>query len=190
MGNVQLQPWTNFDLKNPDCWLTWRRRFQEIHVASGLSETDESRQISMLLYCIDPEAEKVLDSTKITSVQWKKYNTVVAKLYSFFHVRKNTILEWTRFNYHCQGEDEIAEQVITSLFVLADNCNYGDLRDEVMHNRLIVGIKEAALSERLQMYTDLTLDRTIKAVRQTKAIRERQSVLNKAEASRYTRQIG
>ena len=68
---------------DPDSWLSWRRRFEQFRVASGLSETDESQQISMLLYCIGPEAENVLDSANITTAQWKKYDTVIAKLDSF-----------------------------------------------------------------------------------------------------------
>ena len=98
-----------------------------------------------------PEAESVLDSTNITSGQRKKYDTVVAKLDSFFQVRKNTIFERATFNRHCQGEDETAEEFTTTLFALAENCNYGDLREELIRDRLVVGIKDTALSEHLQM---------------------------------------
>ena len=122
MANVQLQPPEKFDLKNPDGWPAWKRRFEQFRVASGLSETDESRQISMLLYCIGPEVESVLDSTNITTGQRKKYDSVIAKLDAFFQVR-NTIFERARFNRRCQGEDETAEEFITALFALAENCN-------------------------------------------------------------------
>ena len=96
-----------------------------------------------------------------------------------FQVRKNTIVKQTRFNCRCQGEDETAEQFTTALFALANNCNYGDL----IRDRLVVGIKDAALSECLQIDADLTLDRAMKAVRQREAIQEQQTVLNNAEAS-------
>ena len=132
MANVQLQTPERLDFKNPDAWLSWNRRFEQFRIASGLSKTDEARQISMLLYCIGPEAESMLDSTNITSGQRKKYDTVIAKLDSFFQVRKNTIFERARFNRHCQGEDETAKEFITALFTLAENCNYGDLREELI----------------------------------------------------------
>ena len=170
MANVQLQAPKSFDFKNPDSWPSWKKRFEQFRVASGLSETEEARQISMLLYCIGPEAESVLDSTNITTSQRKKYDSVVAKLDSFFQVRKNTIFERAKFNRRCQGEDETAEQFITALFALAENCNYGDLRDELIRDRLVVGIRDTALSERLQTDADLTLDKAMKAVRQREAI--------------------
>ena len=62
MTNVQLQTPERFDFKNPDAWLSWKRRFEQFCIALGLSKTDEAQQISMLLYCIGPEAESVLDS--------------------------------------------------------------------------------------------------------------------------------
>ena len=89
----------------------------------------------MLLYCIGPEAESVLDSTNITTGQRKKYDTVVAKLDSFFQVRKTTF-ERARFNRRCQGADESAEEYITALFALAETSNYGELRDELIRDRL------------------------------------------------------
>ena len=183
MANVQLQTPKRFDFKNPDAWLSWKRRFEQFRIASGLSETDEARQISVLLYCIGPEAESVLDSTNITSGQRKKYDTVVAKLDSFFQVRMNTIFERARFNRRCQGEDETAEEFITALFALAENCNYGDLREELIRDRLVIGIKDTALSEHLQLDGNLTLNKAMKTVRQWEAVREQQTVLSKAEAS-------
>ena len=47
----------------------------------------------------------------------------------FFKVRNNVIFEQVQLNRHCQGESEPAEQFITSLYHLAENCEYGDLKD-------------------------------------------------------------
>ena len=127
----------------------------------------------------------MLDSTNITTAQRKSMTQSLLN-WTRFSCKKNTIFEQARFNRRCQGEDETAEQFITSLFALPDNCNYGDLRDEFIRDRLVVGIKDAALSEHLQIDADLTLDRTMKAVRQREAIQEQQTVLNKAEASTDT----
>ena len=103
-----------------------------------------------------------------------------------FQVRKNTIFEKDRFNHPCQGKEETAEQFITSLFAFVDKCNYSDLRDELIWDRLVIGIKDAVLSERLQMDAYLTLNKIMKAVRQREAICKQQSVLHKVEASSDT----
>ena len=39
---------------------------------------------------------------------------------------------------------------ITDLFNLAEHCNFGVLREELIRDRIVVGIRDKALSEKLQ----------------------------------------
>ncbi len=47
----------------------------------------------------------------------------------------------------------------------------------MIRDRLVVGIRDGALSERLQMDAELTLERAKKSVRQREAVREQQQLL-------------
>ena len=58
--------------------------------------------------------------------QRKKYKDILEKFDEFFKVRKNTIFERARFNRHNQQEDESAEQYITVVYSLVDNCEFKD----------------------------------------------------------------
>ena len=91
MATVRLQPPEQFDFKNPDGWNRWKRRFEQFRVASGLSQEDEKRQVSTLLYCMGEDAESVLTSTGISDTDKEKYKPVASKLDEFFKVRKNTM---------------------------------------------------------------------------------------------------
>jgi len=66
------------------------------------------------------------------------------------------------------------EQFITTLYKLADSCDFRDtaMRDEMIRDRIVVGIRDSALLEWLQMNTDLTLDKAKKLVRQCEAVQE------------------
>ena len=57
-----------------------------------------------------------------------------------------------------QREGETAEEYVTALYELIETCEYGDLRDELLRDRLVVGIRDTALSERLQLNADLTFE--------------------------------
>ena len=61
--------------------------------------------------------------------------------------------------------------------------NYRDKCDEMIHNRLIVGIRDAALSRNLQFDAELTLDKAKKIIRQQVAVGE-QRELNITAAER------
>ena len=60
------------------------------------------------------------------------------------------IFERARFNLRNQREGESVEQYITALYQLIETCNYKQLTDEMLRDRLVVGIRDTALSERLQ----------------------------------------
>ena len=183
MSKIQLQPPAAFDFKNPDDWLRWKRRFEQYRIASGLSKEDAEKQVSTLLYCLGEESEAVLSSTNVTNDERKVYATVVEKLDDFFKVRKNVIYERARFNRRNQRQGETAEQYIMALYELVENCEYGTMKDEMIRDRLVVGIQDDALSQKLQMDSSLTLETAKKQVRQREAVQEQQQILRGAASN-------
>ena len=171
-ASVQLKAPEPFDFKQPDNWPKWKKRFEQFRVASGLSKEDEPRQVSTLLYCLGEEADDVLTSTNIKDDDRKKYDAVIAKFDAFFQVRKNVIFERARFNRRNQLEGESIEQYITALYRLVDTCEYGTLKKEMLRDRIVVGIRDAHMSEKLQLDPDLTLETAKKKVRQREAVSE------------------
>ena len=87
-----------------------------------------------------------------------------------------------------QEEGESVDSFITSLYRLAEHCNYRDLHNEMIRDRIVVGLRDAALSERLQTDSELTLDKAITMARQTEAVKEQQPVVRgEVENSRHAR---
>ena len=58
-----------------------------------------------------------------------------------------------------QQEGESAETYITKLYRLAETCDYGNMKEELLRDHLVVKIRDMKLSEKLQMDADLTLER-------------------------------
>ena len=150
---------------------------QKKNSPSGLSAESEERQVSSLMYCMGEDAEEILATTNITVEQKKEYRRVVQKFDEYFQVRKNLVYERESFNLAYQLADESAEQFITRLHQLAVNCEFGDLKNEMIRDRLIIGIRDGQLSERLQMESDLTLQKAEKLVRQRAAVSQQQKAL-------------
>ena len=108
---------------------------------------DEARQVSALLYCMGDQADSVLTSTKIATEDRLKYNSVMSKINGYFKVRRNVILKRARFNQRNQLAGESVEQYITVLYTLVETCEYGNLTEELLRDRLVVGIRDSSLSE-------------------------------------------
>ena len=119
-------------------------------------------------------------STNITEEERGSYDTVVSKFEDFFKVRRNVIFERARFNRCNQLEGETAEKYIMELYALAENCNYGNMK-EMIHDRLVVVIRDTALSQKLQLDADLTLEKAKRNICQREAVSEQQRILGAPE---------
>ena len=136
----------------------------------------EECQVNTLLYCLGDDAEDALRSTNISEEDRKKFNVVPDKFDQFFQVWKNVIIERARFNSRSQQEGESSEQYIAALYHIAESREYGGLKDEMIRDRLVVGIRDKSLAERLQMDSALTLERVKTAIRQCEAIQDSKSL--------------
>ena len=177
MADSRLVPPQPFDFRKPDEWPRWLRRFEQYRVASGLSSQEEEKQVNILLYCLGEEAGDVFAASDATDKAKKVYAEAVHTFEKFFGVRKNLIFERARFNSRDQMEDESTEQYLLVLHALARNCEYGQLRDELIRDRIVIGILDKALSKRLQMDPELTLEKAARMVRQSESVGEQQRVL-------------
>ena len=65
------------------------------------------------------------------------------------------------------------------------------MKDEMIRDRIVVGIQNNSLSERIQMDSGLTLEKAKRMVRQREAIHEHQEILkkNQRERSRNVRSL-
>ena len=183
----QIQPPNPFNFKHPDKWPKWKQRFEQYFHTLGLAASkDKKRQVSTLLYCLGEDTEDVLSSTNISTEERALYSTVMAKLDDYFRVRKNVIFEQARFNQRNQLLEETTEEYITALFSLIDSCDYGNLKDEMLRDRLVVGIRDAGLSQRLQMDSELSLAKAMKLVRKNEAVKQHTSQLQDHPTTRQS----
>ena len=100
------------------------------------------------------------------------------KLNDFFKIRKNAIYERARFNRRVQWADESVKHFITNLYRLVKHCGYRELKKEMVRDRIVVRIRDSALSERLQLDSELILEKAKKLVWQKEAVHEHQQFLS------------
>ncbi len=162
---------------NTENWPAWKARFLRYRAFSDLGAKPDMRQINALLYCMGSRADDILRILRLSDEESKKFDTVLDKFDKHFVARRNVIYERVQFNRRRQNAGEKANDFITALFKLADTCDYGTLKDELIRDRLVVGISDSRLCETLQKDADLTLEKAIATVRQSEQVREQQESL-------------
>ena len=141
-------------------------------MAAGLEAKGEEAQVNTLIYSMGDEADDILRSfTDLSDEDKKTYATVKARFDTHFTKRRNVIFERAKFSMRKQEEGEQVDTFITALYSLAELCGYGTLHDEMIRDRIVVGIRNSRLAEKLQLDPDLTLEKAVTQVRQSEAIK-------------------
>ena len=179
MASYQLATPTQFDFTNPSSWPTWLKRFERFRTASKLDADTPEHQIDSLIYTMGEQAEDIFASFNMSSTDAdaKDYDKVCERFTNHFVVKHNVIFERSKFNRRIQGPNEPVNTFITSLHTLAETCKYGMLQDELIRDRLVVGLRDVALSERLQIDSDLTLATAVLKARQSEQVKRQQGEL-------------
>ena len=139
-ATYQVSPPERFNFSRPEEWPKWARRFRK---ASGLDAKEEEAQINTLVYSM---GDDILRAFRLSAEDSKKYDTVKGKFDSHFVKRPNVICGRARFN---QRRQEPGESVDTALYGLAEHCGYSELHDEMIRDSIVVGLRDAKLSEKL-----------------------------------------
>ena len=177
MACYQLPAIDPFDFGKPAEWTRWIRRFERFRQASGLAERSEESQVNTLIYSMGDRADDLLRSFALSEQDAKKYDVVKEKFEGHFIKRRNVVFERARFNSRKQQEGESIDDFITDLFGLAEHCSYATLHDELVRDRIVVGILDKALSERMQLQEDLTLEKAVKQARQSEQVKRQQPIV-------------
>ncbi len=177
MAFFQIKCPEQLDFRNPGKWEQWLKRFERFRVSSKLVAEEGEYQVNTLLYTMGSEADEILTSFGLTAEESKSYNTVIRKFNSFFVIKRNVIFERAKFNSRKQEAGESVESFITALYALVEHCAYQVLKDEMIRDRIVVGLRDSRLSLKLQLDPNLTLDSAITQARQSENVQKQQDVM-------------
>jgi len=127
-------------------------------------------QVSTLLYCIGSEGERVFTSFKLSEDDGKKFDTVVERFNAYFVPKVNVIHERAQFHSRSQKHEENIEAYVRALYELSENTQF-EKREEAIRDRLVLGVKDRELSEKLQLTAGLELDKAVETARQWEQVK-------------------
>ena len=184
MAGVNLVAPEPFCFNSPDMWPHWIRRFERFRQASELRTQSSESQVNYLIYSMGDQADDILSSFDLTEAQNNDYDTVRAKFNSRFVKKTEHSFMKAKFNRRCQENGESVDSFITALYCLVEHCKYGALRDEMIRDRIVAGVLDSSLSEKMQLDSELsqlTLEKAVTLARQREVIKQQQEVVRGVE---------
>ena len=149
-----------------DNWRTFKQAFKIYSVASGLDEKSVKIQSSTFLHVIGPEALDILkiftwdDCDKHCNAKSDLHSTqcMIKKFDSHCTPKKNLTVERHIFFSRNQAYGEKFEAFLTDVKLKAKTCEFGDLKDSLIKDKIVGGIQSDQLRARLLREADLTLE--------------------------------
>jgi len=136
------------DSRKPEEWKRWIERFDCYRIAAGLDAKEEKVQNNTLVYAMGGNANEIVKSFQLTEED-QVYETVKRRFKTHFVGCTNVIFERARFNKRVEGAQESVIDSIESLYILAETCQFRILKEELIRDRIVVGIRNAVYHNNL-----------------------------------------
>ena len=142
----------------------FRQQFEIYMSATGYNATSvpKKKQAAILLNIAAEEAIEVFNTFTFANDEEKDDpETILEKFQNYCEPKKNITYERHIFNTRVQQQSQSFDAYLTELRVQAKKCAYGTLQDELIRDRVVVGIRDDQVRSRLLREPELTLQKCI-----------------------------
>lgn len=147
-------------------WDIFRAEFEDYSLAVDLVAASSAVQAATLRTLMGPECRHVYKhNLQLTEAECGDVTNILDKLEEYFKLAKNVIYERYVFGCCKQEDGGSIDNFLTRLREKAATCNYGALRDELMRDKVVLGITNEATRRRLLREKGLTLTTAIEICR-------------------------
>lgn len=135
-------------------------RSLEIYLkATGLASKDDETKIAIFLNLAGDEAQNKFMTFEIEADDRKIYTKVVDAFKQYCKPMRNESFDRYKFFTRMQQEGETFDHFVTDIKMLAANCNFGTLKDSLIRDKIVSGILNLSLQEKLLQVSNLTLEK-------------------------------
>ncbi len=170
-----LKPPAHWDMDSSNLaksWKSWKEEFI-LYMGLALPDADETARVMLFRYHIG-EHGRELCNTKMSGVSTadRMVGRMIAKFDEHCTPIINETVERYRFFARNQSPNEAIDKYVTDLRRLASTCNFGELQDSLIRDRIVCGTHSSSRRERLLREDDLTLDKCLRVYRAMEISRE------------------
>ena len=126
-----------------------------------MDKKDSPIQVATLLTVMGKECYEVYQNLPLTDEQRKSAQQILTSLGAHFDPKRNVVYERFMFNSCKQEPKENIDTFLNRLRKLATTCSYGPLLDEMLRDRLVIGVAGNSIRARLLRESSLTLQKAI-----------------------------
>ena len=151
----------SFDGNVGSNWQDWLRTYEFYEKATELEKKSNEVRYATFLHVAGSTAQKIAETFAFPEREEGQVSALKAKFEAFCLPKRNLSVIRYMFNSRNQKRDENLSQYLTELKALVRGCEFRDLEDELLRDRIVCGIHDSKLREKLLQVDDLTLSKCI-----------------------------
>ncbi|GBL84994.1 Retrovirus-related Pol polyprotein from transposon 17.6 [Araneus ventricosus] len=161
----------NFSCSNlADTWNRWTQKLKNYLIASEKDKKPDGVKIAILLNLLGDEGTDIFNTFKSENRKSiEKFDDVLEMFTNYCIPRRNVVFERFKFFSCSQQEGQQVDNYLTELKTLASTCDFGDQEEGLIRDRVVLGIRDMSLQERLLRESDLTLKKAAEFLRASEA---------------------
>lgn len=154
----------------------FKRQFFNYLDANELNKKTEKVKVAHLKSGLDEEAYSVVEAFDL---ERETVQSILDELQKYVEPKKSIIAEQFKFFKRQQAEGEPFDKFFIDLKKMAKKCEFGDQEDNLLKVRVVLGVCDSKLQERLLRTPDTTLDKIVDHCRATETALLNQVMMNK-----------
>ena len=181
---VPLPPKLSIERDMASAWRKWRQIWDSFELVSGLDQRPNKFRVATFVTCIGPDALDIYNGLPFEEDSHKEDISRVLQLMEKYCIGEtNTIYERYVFNNRSQDNGESFDAYVSTLRQLASSCDFGDLKDDLIRDRVVCGIQDNSVRKRLLQEPKLTLQNAIEKCRASESAKKQLKVMGGAEVN-------
>ncbi|XP_072157649.1 uncharacterized protein [Bemisia tabaci] len=165
-------------------WKRFKESYKNYSIGYELDAKSDAVQVAIFKNIVGEEACELLNTLNLSEAQSSKVSNIIQAIDSYIKPKKNLVYSRFLFNSRCQQESEEFEASFLSVKKLADNCDFGTLKAELSRDRLVVGINNKTVQERL-LGEEFDLDKVVKICRSVETGKQRANEVSNGNQVHY-----
>ena len=149
-------------------WRKWKKRFMIYLKATRQAgdDTPDDIKTSVLLHATGDDGQEAFETFDFADEEEKeKFAPVLEKFEKYYIPKTNLTCERYRFLTRNQEIGETVDKYVTDLRKLAQTCEFGTIRDSLIRDRLVLGLRDHRVTKRLLSAGDPNLDKAFEICR-------------------------
>ena len=147
-------------------WRRFEQQFRVYYAACDIASKSVPTQVEILLHTAGPEAQCVHETFTYTSDERRNdIGTVLLKFRSYCELRKNIVFERYQFWDRNQNASEPIDQWVADMRSMAAKCEVGTFESDMIRGKVVFGVSNDRIKERLLRGADLTLNKALDVCR-------------------------